>query len=65
MGINRWDIQVINGDIVKIMEEKWDALKQKIKQEKEETTTISIPLLKQMANTKKLMDILQNYILNI
>jgi len=47
------------------MEEKWDALKQKIKQEKEETTTISIPLLKQMANTKKLMDILQNYILNI
>ena len=35
------------------MEEKGDALKQKIKQEKEGTTTISIPLLKQIANTKK------------
>jgi hypothetical protein len=35
------------------MEEKGDALKQKIEQEKDGITTISLPLLKQMATTKK------------
>ena len=37
-------------------------MKQKIKQEKNGIITISIPLLKQMATTKKLKDILQNHI---
>ena len=44
------------------MEEKGYVMKQKIKQEKEGINTISIPLLKQMATTKKLRDILQNHI---
>jgi len=37
-------------------------MKQKIKPEKEIITSISIPILKQMATTKKLRDILQNHI---
>jgi hypothetical protein len=37
-------------------------MKQKIKKEKNGIITISVPLLKQMATTKKLKDILQNHI---
>jgi len=37
-------------------------MKQQIKQNKEGITTISITQLKEMATTKKLRDILQNYI---
>ncbi len=37
-------------------------MKQKIKQDKNGIITISIPLLKQMATTKNLKDILQNHI---
>ena len=37
-------------------------MKQKIKKEKNGITIISIPLLKQMATTKKLKDILKNHI---
>jgi len=37
-------------------------MKQKIKPETEIITSISIPILKQMATTKKLRDILQNHI---
>ena len=37
-------------------------MKQKIKQNKGKTTVITTEQLKQMATTKKLRDILQNYI---
>jgi hypothetical protein len=37
-------------------------MKQKIKNKENGIITISIPLLKQMATTKKLKDILQNHI---
>ena len=37
-------------------------MKKKIKQEKEELSKISFPLLKQMATTNRLRDILQNHI---
>ena len=37
-------------------------MKQKIKQDTNGIITISIPLLKQIATTKKLKDILQNHI---
>ena len=37
-------------------------VKKKIKQEKERSSQISFPLLKQMANTNRLREILQNHI---
>ena len=37
-------------------------MKQKIKRDKNGITAISIPILKQMATTKKLKDILKNHI---
>jgi len=37
-------------------------VKKKIKQEKERISQMSFPLLKQMANTNRLRDILQNHI---
>jgi len=37
-------------------------VKKKIKQEKERISQISFPLLKQMANTNRLREILQNHI---
>jgi hypothetical protein len=44
------------------MGEKGDSMKQKFKPENDGITTINVPQLKQMATTKKLREILQNYI---
>ena len=44
------------------MVEKGYTVKKKIKQEKERSSQISFPLLKQMANTNRLREILQNHI---
>jgi predicted SnoaL-like aldol condensation-catalyzing enzyme len=44
------------------MGNKEDTMKQKIKQNKEKSTAITVDQLKQMATTKRLRDILTNYI---
>ncbi len=44
------------------MEGKGDTVNLKIKQEKEKLNSISFPLLKKMANTKRLKEILHKHI---